>query len=481
MAQLNTRIALRNDSLTNWTEAEDVVLLKGEIGIAYCGRDVVKLKIGDGIKAWKDLKWFGGDIDIAADGKSIVVDSGQLKIAGFDSAAAGAYLVKGVDGELEWAIPSTGNIEGLQDAIDQLQEAVTKIENVLFPTSGDGALLSRIEKTEEDVSSIKNDLIDLKEKMDGTGDGSVASKIDAKIEAFASRLTDDGKINTLMELIQYVENHGVEAAELVKAVENLQTLVGTTSVNEQVMAAVGALRAETEALYEKVKYEISDKPEGAIVDYRDAEIRLMCPNDTQWVLQNSGENADEKLYYIGFKAYAPANATGFKEDMAEIIADQTMYSFEDNDFAGVDKYGRKYSVVWLPVAKYDETNDEWTYHGASSTKDHYVGWYYSVEWYDAKGKLIETGTTRINLSNEGCHYVNEPYYMSSVIKQIGVNGALLNVVDHRVDITTKELIKSGDEIVVNEDGTLGVKAIDFSKITSDGATTVVLNGGSASV
>jgi hypothetical protein len=153
-------------------------------------------------------------------------------------------------------------------------------------------------------------------------------------------------------------------------------------------------------VYVARKYEISHKPKGTLVDYREKEIRVMCPADTDWLFQNSGEGADINKYYIGFKAYAPDEAVSFKEDLAEIITDDTMYYF-DSEFAGTDHNGRKYSIVWLPVAQ--NTNGVWKYHGASSTKIKYVGWYYTVEWYSEAGKLIATDTIRINLSNEDCY------------------------------------------------------------------------------
>ena len=56
------------------------------------------------------------------------------------------------------------------------------------------------------------------------------------------------------------------------------------------------------------------------------------------------------MHYFAFKAYAPEGAYSFKEDDLEVIEDQTMYYFEDNDFAGIDEYGRKYSIVWLAAA-----------------------------------------------------------------------------------------------------------------------------------
>lgn len=186
--------------------------------------------------------------------------------------------------------------------------------------------------------------------------------------------------------------------------------------------SAGAMSAADKAFVDSVpsvfvarEYEVSSKPTGTLVDYRDKEIRVMCPADTEWALQNSGENADPNMYYIGFKAYAPDGAVSFKEDLGETINDETMYYFE-GEFAGVDAFGRKYSIVWLPVASYN--GDSWTYYGASSSDGKYIGWFYSVNWYDADGVVIGSDTIRINLSNEACHNSVEPYYVASVVNDI---------------------------------------------------------------
>ena len=59
MAQLNTRIILRNDSSVNWEVNADQVLLKGEVGIEFLEDGTPKIKIGDGITAWNDLPYQG--------------------------------------------------------------------------------------------------------------------------------------------------------------------------------------------------------------------------------------------------------------------------------------------------------------------------------------------------------------------------------------------------------------------------------------
>ena len=424
MEQLLTRIVLRNDTTANWLANSSQVLLKGEPAFEFQEDGQVKMKIGDGVSTWEELGYFAG---------------GE------------AYT-----------------IEELQAAVKKLENSVGQIEETLTPTDG-VPLLTRLEALESQFT--------------GTGEGSIDEKINAKINEFATRISEDGTVNTIKELIDYVAEHGAEFADMAAHVQTLQELVGNTPVSQQIMDAINGTGHIAEdkatALFENVKYEVTSKPAGALVDYRDKEIRVMCPADTQWVHQQVGANGNANMYYMGFKAYAPAGAVSFKEDDSEIIADQTMYYFENNDFAGVDKYGRKYSIVWLALASYDEATQTWTYFGAKSSKERYIGWYYSVEWYDENGAMIESDMIRINLSNEECHKNIEPYYMSNVVKEISVNGVAVEKEDGRVNIGADDVVKSTEEILVNEDGTLEVGMISLSKIGTDDGTVLVLNGGNA--
>lgn len=469
-------IQLRRATTSEWLANKDVVPAAGEPCFDI---ELNTLKIGDGVKTYEQLEPIGSaeSVSVSADGKSIVLTDGVFKLAGFDAAEVGAQPRKNAEGFIEWVVPTDDErmesllvtVDGLQSDVSNLQSSMTTIQEIVTP-SGEGAvpLLSRIEGLEH--------------KMDGTGEGTVDSKIDAKIEAFASSLSADGKVNTLMELINYVEEHGKEAADMAKDITSLQELVGSTPVNEQILAIVNESENKAKATFERVKYEISHKPVGTLVDYRDKEIRVMCPANTEWVKQSVGSSGNGNMYYMGFKAYAPEGAVSFKEDDNATIEDQTMYYFENNDFAGVDEYGRKYSIVWLALASYDEDTDTWFYFGDKSSTERYIGWYYSVEWYDANGVMIESDKIRINLTNESCHNVIEPYYMSGVVKEVTVNGTLLDVVDGKVDITIPEqtlCVKGSDEIEVAEDGTLSIKAISFSKIVQSEDSVFVMDGGSA--
>lgn len=205
--------------------------------------------------------------------------------------------------------------------------------------------------------------------------------------------------------------------------------ISAEDVDAKIESALEELELDIEI---GTEYEVSHKPNGTIVDYRDKEIRVMCPVNTEWKLQNSGEGADENSYYIGFKAYAPDNAVSFKEDLDKTISDETMYYFEGNDFAGVDDDGKKYSIVWLPVAKYD--GSAWTYYGANSSTEKYIGWYYSVEWYDANGMMIASDCIKINLSNESCHSAIEPFYLSEI-------DAKINNIENRFEEVSYEIVE----------------------------------------
>ena len=208
---------------------------------------------------------------------------------------------------------------------------------------------------------------------------------------------------------------GLEADEVDEKISNA-TSDNVSSANSYTDSKVKAVLDDFEHSYKKIKYEITNIPEGSLVNYDEKEIRVMCPVDTKWIKQNVGATGNASMYYIGFKAYAPDEAVSFKEGDQGIIIDK-MFTFDD-DFAGKDEYGRNYSICWLAIASYDESSDTWLYFGKSSSVSKYVGWSYVVEWYDANGILIASDGIRINLSNEECHSSIEPYYIANATNEI---------------------------------------------------------------
>lgn len=254
--------------------------------------------------------------------------------------------------------------------------------------------------------------------------------------------------------------------EVVQAVAAVEAEVGVLT---EAVANVYK-KPEANARFERVDYEFVNLPAGFVVDYGDKEIRILCPSDFEWTKQSVGATGDANKYYIPFRAYAPSDeVVNFQEDMAEVISDKTMHSFEGNAFAGIDEFGRKYSLIWLGVAYYDTDSGNWVYYGDKSTEEHMIGFHYSVRWYDENGVLVAADHIRINITNEDCHYSLKPYFLENVSDAIGV-------------ATSEQvgLVKGSEEVAVGADGSLSVVAIPFSKIVS-GDDVIVMDGGGAVV
>lgn len=215
-------IQLRRATTAEWLANKDVIPAAGE---PCFDLELNTLKIGDGVKTYEQLEPIGGTgtVSVAADGTSIVLEDGVFKLAGFDAAEVGAQLRKGENG-LEWVVPTVD--------VEALQASVTEIREIVMPSAEDATpLLTRVETLET--------------KMDGTGEGSVDAKIDAKINEFANQISDDGTVNTLKELVDYVANHGGEIDTIVNDITILQGLVGDEPVADQISAAVsGKVDAE---------------------------------------------------------------------------------------------------------------------------------------------------------------------------------------------------------------------------------------------
>lgn len=221
---LKMRIQFRRATTAEWEANKTVVPAAGE---PCFDLDLGTLKIGDGVKTYEQLSAIGGgdSITVSADGSSIVLDGDVFKLAGFDAAATGAQPRKNAEGKLEWVVPSTETVEGLQATVAGLQSDVNAVQEILTPTGeGQSPLVDRVSTLEI--------------KMDGTGEGSVDKKIDAKINDFANKISEDGTVNTFKELVDYVAAHGSETADMAADITALQGLVGDTSVASQITEAV---------------------------------------------------------------------------------------------------------------------------------------------------------------------------------------------------------------------------------------------------
>ena len=161
------------------------------------------------------------------------------------------------------------------------------------------------------------------------------------------------------------------------------------------------------------KYEIADAPVGTLVKVSENEIRICCPHNAEYHLQNVGVGGDPNTYYVTFKTYVyDDNAVGYKEHLGGSVDAEILTDFK------TDEYGRRYQPTWLGVAKYDEATDTWNYYGANSNENKMIGWDYQLDLFDSNGIMIGSDSIRINLSNESCHSIIEPYYVGKMMKEV---------------------------------------------------------------
>lgn len=102
-----------------------------------------------------------------------------------------------------------------------------------------------------DDTQVKADIkanADAIDVLNGTGAGSVDKKITDAFNNFATKVTDDGVVNSYKELIDWAATHGAEAAEMAGAITALQNILAgiggegeSATVVAYVQAAIAAL------------------------------------------------------------------------------------------------------------------------------------------------------------------------------------------------------------------------------------------------
>lgn len=367
-------------------------------------------------------------VDIV-EGKSLVDDVEIERLAGLDN-----YDDTELRKDLDEVVQDLYNkIMGITDEDSTtVDEAYDTLKEVSKYIKEDGSAAANI------LNDIKNILETLKNKVDvvegkslvddaeivrlaglnNYDDAELRELLKNKVDAVNGKsLLDDAEIERLSKLTSYDDTEIKNELSYITTVNNDKF----STLNERIFD-----------LESKERFEIGNLPEGAVVSCQEKEIRVLCPANTEWTLHsNVGENGNANMRYMSFKAYAPKGAVSFKEGDRGVIVDK-MFTFDDS-FAGTDADGRNYSICWLALASFDGNN--WTYFGKNSSAKKYIGWDYVVEWYDADGKLIATDSIRINLSNEDCHLVNDPYYVSKLT-------AAMNELSNYDDTEIKESIKN---------------------------------------
>ena len=196
---LNTRIVLRHDTTENWLANATQVLLKGEIGIEFLVDQSVKLKIGDGVKPWSELQYFGGEggkgVIVVGDGKTIKVDAetGTVSLYGVDGATTGQSPRIAADGSLEW--------------FNQVGEY--EVQTVLEATLASSAA------AKASVEKIVTESPTVVEKINTIVDGKVSTvyKWKGSVQNYSELPAEDNQVGDTYNVVEADSEHRIKAGD----------------------------------------------------------------------------------------------------------------------------------------------------------------------------------------------------------------------------------------------------------------------------
>ena len=350
-----------------------------------------------------------------------------------DKAKLDALVTGGISGLS--AVDGTIKITDAEDGSKLIGVAIADLDgNALKAVSG-GLFVPTVDLTnvENKLIAVENSVLQLKEDVAGgiRYKGAVATIDELPTDAKQGDLyevTDDGSewCYNGEKWFEYGSAHftpvagdGIQingneiAIKIADNAHGLVTVDGTLALSLATAENDGAMSKEDKAFIDSIpyayvvkKYEITDAPEGTLVNYYEKEIRIMCPENAEYHLQSVGAGGDANSYYVTLKTYAPNGAVGYIEHLGGKVDSEIL-----NDIK-IDSHSRRYQPTWLAVAKYDAESGAWSYYGDNSTANKYIGWDYQIDWYSADGVIIDSDSIRINLSNKDCHFTSEPYYMA---------------------------------------------------------------------
>lgn len=207
MTTFNSKLVLRNDTLTNWT-TYDPVLLKGEIGIGFdatTGESFIK--IGDGVKTWSKLEYF-----VIPKISSLETLIGKLP-SGTTATSIVDYVNKKTEG-----IATDGAIAELQAVLNEHESSLAVLEGG------------------KDVA------------------GSVAAIAAAAVAEIVAGA--DTSFDTLKEIADWIKSDTTGAAKMAADIDALETLVGgkANDADLKAVAKTGNIKDLTQTTGEYVVF-----------------------------------------------------------------------------------------------------------------------------------------------------------------------------------------------------------------------------------
>ena len=233
------------------------------------------------------------------------------------------------------------------------------VNGVDVAVKGLAALAYKAEVSESDLTSALKSVINGKaaqgdvtalqtaiSTLNGTGTGSVKKTVDDAIDAFAERVSNDGTVNTIKELVDWVAEHGSNAGEMAggiaqntSAIANLAKLIGTlpagatsTTIVAYIAEAIAALNigdyAKTSAMNTAIANAIANYYNRSEIDNK---LAGFVPKDGNKGLSTNDYTTAEKEKLAGITAGATRVVASSNNGKIKINGAETTVYIEPED------------------------------------------------------------------------------------------------------------------------------------------------------
>lgn len=360
-------------------------------------------------------------------------EDGTLTLKGFAEAAEGAQPRKNAKGEIEWIVPSTETIEGLQTTVAALQNDVKDIQT----TVGDDS-----KGLVKDVADNTASILNIENKIGTVTENKTVVEMisDAQQAATYDDTILSGRVTTVEQEIDTLQTQigGLTGAMHFIGVSTTDPEEGVT-VGEKTTFASGdvVLYSTKEYVYDGEKWVLLGD-EGSYLTKESAATIYETKTDAN-AKNQSLENRIKSLEDVG----AEANVISFVETTQMKIAEKKL------EIIAIDKS----LITGLDTALEGKVNIE---EGKGLSSNDYTT--------EEKDKLATIA--------EGAN--------ANIIEAIKVNGTVIDIAeDKSVDILVPITSTAENQISIGTDKKMTVNNINVDKLVQTEGTFIVLNGGNS--
>lgn len=270
---------------------------------------------------------------IDATGRKLTLTKGATYVTSAEVDAKITDKIGAIDGTVKKyiddktsGIVTDASLEALTKRVDAAENNVNTLSEKVGTVPAGKTIVKMIEEAKTtatyDDTAVKAGIkknADAIDVLNGSGEGSVDKKITDAFNDFATKVSDDGVVNSYKELIDWAATHGAEAATMageITALKNILKGIGGTGESATVVAYV------TKAI-ENLK----------IGDYANASEltalaqRVAAAEGKITTLTGTGEGSVKKAL-VDAKAYADGLAGNYdtKGDAAQALKDAKAYT-----------------------------------------------------------------------------------------------------------------------------------------------------------